>query len=63
MLKRELLKYEILEFLKSGEKTENEILINFSKYFEICLIRETLKILLEKKEINFENKKYFVVLP
>ena len=49
MLKRELLKYEIL--------------INFSKYFEICLIRETLKILLEKKEINFENKKYFIVLP
>ena len=34
MLKRELLKYEILEFLKSGKKTENEILINFSKYFE-----------------------------
>ena len=48
MLKRELLKYEIL--------------INFSKYFEIFLIRETLKILTEKKEINFENKKYFITL-
>ena len=56
MLKRELLKYEILEFLKSGKKTENEILINFSKYFEIFLIRETLKILLEKKKLILKTK-------
>lgn len=51
MLKKALIKYEILEFIENKEKTEKEIIENFSRYFEPVDIKKSLENLIEENEV------------
>lgn len=51
MLKKALIKYEILEFIENKEKTEIEIIENFSRYFEPVDIKKSLENLIEENEV------------
>ena len=61
MLKRALIKYEILEFIENKEKTEEEIIENFSRYFETIDIKKSLEDLVDKNKVilkeNYFKKK------
>ena len=54
MLKKALIKYEILEFIESKGKTEAEIVENFSRYFEPVDIKKSL----EKNEVILKDGNY-----
>ena len=60
MLKKQLLKYEILEILKSKECSREEIVFALSNYFENSNIINLLDDLVEKEEILFFKNKYFL---
>ena len=51
MLKKVLIKYEILEFIENKEKTEKEIIENFYRYFESVDIKKSLENLIEENEV------------
>lgn len=58
MLKRVLIKYEILEFIENKEKTEAEIVENFSRYFEVFDIKKSLENLVEENEVILKGGNY-----
>lgn len=58
MLKRVLIKYEILEFIENKEKTEAEIVENFSRYFEVVDIKKSLENLVEENEVILKGGNY-----
>lgn len=60
MLKKQLLKYEILEILKSKECSREEIVSVLSNYFETSNIINLLDDLVKKEEISFFKSKYFL---
>ena len=58
MLKRALIKYEILELIENKEKTEKEIVEHFSKYFETVDLKKGLEDLVDKNKVILKEK-YF----
>lgn len=58
MLKKALIKYEILEFIENKEKTEAEIAENFSRYFEPVDIKKSLENLVEENEVTLKDGNY-----
>ena len=58
MLKKALIKYEILEFIENKEKTEAEIVENFSRYFEVADIKKSLENLVEENEVILKDRNY-----
>ena len=58
MLKKALIKYEILEFIENKEKTEAEIVENFSRYFEPVDIKKSLENLVEENEVILKDGNY-----
>ena len=58
MLKKALIKYEILEFIENKEKTEAEIVKNFSRYFEPVDIKKSLENLVEENEVMLKDGNY-----
>jgi hypothetical protein len=58
MLKKALIKYEILEFIENKEKTETEIVENFSRYFEPVDIKKSLENLVEENEVILKDGNY-----
>lgn len=58
MLKKALIKYEILEFIENKEKTETEIVENFSRYFELVDIKKSLENLVEENEVILKDGNY-----
>lgn len=58
MLKKALIKYEILEFIENKEKTEAEIVENFSRYFELVDIKKSLENLVEENEVMLKDGNY-----
>ena len=58
MLKKALIKYEILEFIENKEKTEAEIVEIFSRYFEPVDIKKSLENLVEENEVILKDGNY-----
>jgi len=58
MLKKALIKYEILEFIENKEKTEAEIVENFSRYFELVDIKKSLENLVDENEVILKDGNY-----
>lgn len=58
MLKKALIKYEILEFIENKEKTEAEIVENFSRYFEPVDIKKSLENLVKENEVMLKDGNY-----
>lgn len=58
MLKKALIKYEILEFIENKEKTEAEIVENFSRYFEPVDIKKSLENLVDENEVILKDGNY-----
>lgn len=59
MIKKTLIKFEVLEIIKEKEVTKEEIILKLSKYFEPFNIEESLLILLKENLIVFKEGKYF----
>ena len=58
MLKKALIKYEILEFIENKEKTEKEIIKNFSRYFEPVDIKKSLENLVDENKVILKDGNY-----
>jgi len=59
MIKKTLIKFEVLEIIKEKEVTKEEIILKLSKYFEPFNIEESLLILLKENLIGVKEGKYF----